>query len=178
MGTKNVDSANLKVAESVRNGRRDLNVRVEERTEEVLIIVTQAFGPTGEPLVGISDVAFDDHPAVTVGVRAAGQEGLVHLSPFHGDHRKEGFTDLPEGTRCELFCPRSGQILDVLERDESAGVTYYAIYLTPRLSQGDVVAISNIWGDYTSRIVDGFDMISDWAGRRPDSNGSEGEAHS
>ncbi len=61
---------------------------------DVTVILTQAFGPRGDSLVGISDVAFDGHPAVTVGIRANGLEGLVHLSPIHGDRRKAGFTDI------------------------------------------------------------------------------------
>ncbi|TVR03582.1 MAG: hypothetical protein EA398_04540 [Deltaproteobacteria bacterium] len=167
MTTKKVDRENIRMSDVVRNGGRDLNVHVEERTDDVLIVVTQAFGPSGDSLVGISDVRFDDFPAVTVGVRVDGREGFVHLSPFHGDARKEGMTDIPEGTRCELFCPVSRKPLDVLDRDEGTGTAYHAIYLTPKLSEGNVVAISNVWGDHTSRIVDDFDMISDWAGSRP-----------
>ena len=51
---------------------------------DVVVIVTQAFGPRGDNLVGISDVEFDGHPAVTIKIRANGREGLVHLSPIHG----------------------------------------------------------------------------------------------
>src|SRR6476661_7652491 len=59
--------------------------------KDVMVIVTQAFGPRGDNLVGISDVTFDGHPAVTIQVRANGREGSVHLSPIHGDGRKRGF---------------------------------------------------------------------------------------
>ena len=44
-------------------------------TDDVVVIVTQAYGPQGHNLVGISDVQFDGHPAVTVGIRAGGREG-------------------------------------------------------------------------------------------------------
>ena len=63
--------------------------------DDVLVIVTQAFGPRGNNLVGISDVQFDGHPAVTLGIRALGKEGLVHLSPIHGDGRKTKPFDIP-----------------------------------------------------------------------------------
>jgi hypothetical protein len=56
-------------------------------TDDVVIVVTQAYGPRGDNLVGISDVTFDGHPAVTLGVRTSGIDGLVHLSPIHGDDR-------------------------------------------------------------------------------------------
>ncbi len=131
---------------------------------DVLIIVTQAFGPRGDNLVGISDVVFDGHPAVTLGIRALGKEGRVHLSPIHGDSRKTAPFDIPSGTRVELFCPVSGQRLDLVgDVDDGSDARYYACYLTPQLSRGSMVMISDIWGHYHSRIIDEFELISAWA---------------
>jgi hypothetical protein len=139
----------------------DAHVAVEN---DVQVVVTQAFGPRGDSLVGISDVTFDGHPAVTIGVRAADKEGLVHLSPIHGDARKQGMTDLAQGTRCELFCPVSKQPLDLVgEVEDGSGARYYAIYLTPQLSRGSMVMVSDVWGHYHSRIIDDFELISAWA---------------
>jgi hypothetical protein len=139
--------------------------------DDVVIVVTQAYGPRGDNLVGISDVSFDGHPAVTLGVRAGDKQGLVHLSPIHGDSRKEGFTDIAPGAVCELYCPVSGQPLDLVG-DVGDGTTanYYAVYLTPQLSQGSMVMISNVWGHYHSRIVDNFELISAWAESLDDSH--------
>ena len=129
-------------------------------TDDVVIVVTQAYGPKGDNLVGISDVAFDGHPAVTLGVRGGGQDGLVHLSPIHGDSRKQGLA-LPHGTVCELYCPVSKQPLDLVgEVEDGTGAKYYALYLTPQLSNGSMVMVSNVWGHYHSRIVDNFELIS------------------
>jgi len=131
---------------------------------DVTVIITQAFGPRGDNLVGISGVDFDGHPAVTVGIRAAGQEGLVHLSPIHGDSRKTKPFDIPKGTRCELFCPISKESLEVVgEVEDGSGARYFAIYLTPQLSRGSMVMISDVWGHYHSRIIDDFELISAWA---------------
>lgn len=131
---------------------------------DVVVIVTQAFGPQGHNLVGISDVKFDGHPAVTLKIRAAGREGLVHLSPIHGDGRKEGMIDIPGGTKCELYCPVSNQPLDIVgEVEDGSGARYYAIYLTDQLSRGSMVMISDVWGHYHSRIIDDFELISAWA---------------
>ena len=139
----------------------DAHVAVEN---DVQVVVTQAFGPRGDNLVGISDVTFDGHPAVTLGVRANGQEGLVHLSPIHGDARKQGFTDIAQGTRCELFCPVSKLPLDLVgEVEDGSGARYFAIYLTSQLSRGSMVMISDLWGHYHSRIIDDFELISAWA---------------
>ena len=133
---------------------------------DVVVIVTQAFGPRGDNLVGLSDVQFDGHPAVSLKVRAGGREGLVHLSPIHGDGRKQGFTDIPPGTKCELICPVSDQPLDLVgEVEDRSGARYYALYLTPQLSRGSMVMISDVWGHYHSRIIDDFELISAWAAR-------------
>jgi hypothetical protein len=137
-------------------------------TDEAVVVVTQAYGPRGDNLVGIMEIDFDGHPAVTLKVRAAGREGLVHISPIHGDSRKVGFTDIEPGTVLELFCPVSGLPLDLVgEIDDDAGAAlgahYYALYLTPQLSRGSMVMISNVWGHYHSRIVDNFELISAWA---------------
>lgn len=135
---------------------------------DVVVIVTQAYGPKGDSLVGISDVTFDGHPAVTVKIRGGGTEGLVHLSPIHGDSRKQGI-DLPAGTKCELLCPVSGVPLDLVgEVEDGSGARYYAIYLTPQLSRGSMVMVSDVWGHYHSRIIDDFELISAWAATHPD----------
>jgi hypothetical protein len=134
--------------------------------DDVLVIVTQAFGPRGDNLVGISGVEFDGHPAVTIGIRALGQEGLVHLSPMHGDGRKTKPFPIAAGTHCELLCPVSKQPLDLVgEVEDGSGARYFAIYLTPQLSRGSMVMISDVWGHYHSRIIDDFELISAWAAR-------------
>ena len=136
---------------------------------EATVVVTQAYGPRGDNLVGISDVTFDGYPAVTIAIKAGDRQGLVHLSPIHGDSRKEGLTDIPVGTVCELSCPVSGLPLDrVGEVEDGTGAIYYALYLTPALSKGSMVMISNVWGHYHSRIVDNFELISAWAASHAD----------
>lgn len=159
-----VDRRNLRITGKHRTVTGS-HVAVQQPTDaEVVVIVTQAYGPQGHNLVGISDVKFDGHPAVTLGIRAEGREGLVHLSPIHGDGRKQGLTDIPAGTRCELFCPVSKQPLDVVgEVEDGSGARYYAIYLTPQLSRGSMVMVSDVWGHYHSRIIDDFELISAWA---------------
>jgi hypothetical protein len=158
-----IDRRNLRIT-GQHQAIEEPHVGIDDSAAGVVIVVTQAYGPKGDNLVGISDVTFDGHPAVTLGVRGGGQDGLVHLSPLHGDSRKAGLTDLPVGTVCELYCPVSGQPLDLVgDVEDNAGAQYYAIYLTPQLSRGSMVMVSNIWGHYHSRIVDNFELISAWA---------------
>jgi len=159
-----VDRTNLRIT-----GRHKVvtgNVTVEDPDHDVLVIITQAFGPRGDSLIGVGDVEFDGHPAVTLGIRADGKEGLVHLSPIHGDGRKTKPFEIAHGTRCELFCPVSKQPLDLVgEVEDGSGARYFAIYLTPQLSRGSMVMISDVWGHYHSRIIDDFELISAWAAR-------------
>lgn len=160
MATKSIDADNLTVTGAHR-ALRDQNIRVES---EVIVIVTQAFGPGGDDLMAASQVDFDGYPAVPVLVRAAGREEIVHLSPFHGDRRKTGMEGLPAGTKCELLCPVSKKPLDHVGKvAPESDADYFAIYLTKRLSEGEMVAISDVWDDYHSRIVDNFELISFWS---------------
>jgi hypothetical protein len=130
----------------------------------ITIIITQAFGPDGDNIVGIRDVSFDGYPAVTLRVKAAGQDGEVHLSPFHGDRRKETTLQIPPGTTCELLCPVSGKPMPRVEGIQPEGsAEYFAIYLSSALSQGDTVAVSNLWDHYHSRVLDNFELLSLWA---------------
>ncbi|MEZ4367329.1 MAG: hypothetical protein R2939_13745 [Kofleriaceae bacterium] len=158
-----IDRQNLRVTGNHR-AVSEPNVEIRDGDADAIVIVTQAFGPRGDNLVGLSDVTFDGHPAVTLKLRAGGKEGLIHLSPIHGDGRKQGFTDIAAGTRCEILCPVSGLPLDMVgEVEDMSGARYYALYLTPALSRGSVVMVSDTWGHYHSRIIDDFELISAWA---------------
>jgi hypothetical protein len=140
------------------------NVDIHGEGADVLIVLTRAFGPRGDNLIGISDVSFDGYPALTVGVRGGGKEGLVHLSPIHGDARKSGLAGIAPGTKCVLYCPVSGELLPkVGEVDDGSGAEYCALYLTPERSESAMVMLSDVWGHYHSRVVDDFELISYWA---------------
>lgn len=129
-------------------------------TDEVSIVVTQAFGPDGSSLILPDPVLFDGHPAVTLLVYAEGREELVHLSPIHGDRRKVGMEGLVFGSPCRLFTPVTRQPLDMVSDDLSGG--FAAIYLTKRLAAGEAVLISPIWGRFASRILHDAELISAW----------------
>lgn len=168
MSDEHVDRKHLRITGQHKAMGDEAHVLVtEEKPGKVTVVVTQAFGPRGDSLVGISEVEFDGYPAITLLLQAGGREGLLHLSPIHGDDRKKGFTDIPKGTRCRLFCPVSREPLDQVPIDHEMTdpgdqTDYYALYLTPQLSMGSIVAVSDRWGHYHSRIVDNFELISLW----------------
>ena len=160
MSEKHIDRANLTVTGRQPSGEHR-TITVEEG---VVITVNAAYGPDGDNLVGISNVSFDGHPAITVHVKAGDREGLVHLSPIHGDRRKEGFTDIAAGTKCDLYCSVSGKRLDLVGAvEDGSGADYYAIYLTTELSEGAMAMVSDVWGHHHSRLIDDFALISYWA---------------
>lgn len=136
-----------------------------EAPPAVTLVVTQAFGPGGHNLAGYSDVKFDGYPAISLLLRTPdGREGLVHLSPIHGDRRKTGFTDILPGTRVALLCPVTRRPLEKLGPvDDGTGADYYALYLTSRLSSGNAIAITDIWDHFHSRLNDDEAVISYWA---------------
>lgn len=161
MARENVDVENLQItgAKPQEQGP-DAPLSI---TDDVIVVVNQAYGPTGESLVGVTETTFDGFPAITLLVRAGGREELVDLSPIHGDRRKKGLADLPRGTKCELLCPTTRTPLDKIGPIDTGGAEYYAIYLTPRLEKGSMIYVSDVWGHHHSRVVDNNELISHWA---------------
>ena len=157
MGRENIDVDHLEVTGNKPSGD-------ELTVDDVMVVVNQAYGPTGESLIGVSEEKFDGFPAVTLLVKAGDREAQVHLSPIHGDRRKRGLDDLPAGTKCELLCPVTRKPLDRVGPVVDGGdADYYAIYLTPKLGAGSAIYVSDVWGHHHSRIVDNNELISYWA---------------
>lgn len=159
MGRENVDVDNLQITGVKPSAGPGAPLTVRD---EVIIVVNQAYGPAGDPLVGISDVEFDGFSALTLLVRAGDREEQVHLSPIHGDRRKVGMEDLPPGTKCELLCPVSRKPLPRVGRIGDSEAEYCAIYLTKKLDEGSMIYVSDTWGHHHSRVVDNNEMISLW----------------
>ena len=88
----------------------------------------------------------------------------VPVSDIVEANQIDDVTDIPVGTLCELLCPVSGKSLPrVGDVGDGSDAVYHAIYLTPKLSKGSMVCVSDIWGHYHSRIVDDFELISAWS---------------
>lgn len=172
MSESPIDHEHLEITGKHKTLPKGSSVKVED-ADRVKIVITQAYGPNGDQLVGISDQAFDGYPALTLLVRGDGLEGEVHLSPIHGDDRKTGLTDIPVGTKLELLCPVSKRPLEIVESIEGdVDGDYCALYLTKSLSKGSMILVSNVWGHYHSRVVDEFELISYWASRHEELDGA------
>lgn len=154
---KNVDVERLKVAP--RPPSEGTGVKVED---EVLIIVTQLFCPNGHNLVDQEDKRFDGYGGIRLLVSDGEREGIVVLSPFHGDRRKEGIT-FPEGTKLHLMCPVCRVELPVLANCTCSGHgELRKLYLTPKLEDSHLVAVCDVWGCPRSRVIDENEILSEY----------------
>jgi hypothetical protein len=133
------------------------------RVDSVYVVVAQAFCPNGHNLVSDDNEKFDGYPGIKIRLEAEGEVGEVVLSPFHGDDSKRGRTDWPIGTRFVLKCPVCEVVLPKLARCrcEHNG-DLIKLYLTPKITDSNLVAVCNIWGCRRSRTIDNWQIISEY----------------
>ena len=147
----------------------DTATRLQAITERgYIVVVTRAYGPNGEDLMNHDGPKFEGEPGVMVNVKQGDKEDIVTLSPFFGDPSKISAANFESGTRCELTCPESGVPLDPIPGMQTEdGGNYYAIYLTPKLKNGELVAISDVWGETNSRILSEGELLKLYAESEP-----------
>ena len=141
--------------------RPPTETRLQEMGKEgYLVVVTRAFGPDGEDLMAYDGPKFSGSPGVKLLVRQGDIEDEVVLSPYYGDPAKIYDAPFEKGKPCELLCPDSRQHLDKIPGMTSEdGGEYFAIYLTDRLEDGELVAVNNVWGNTNSRIMSEDEML-------------------
>ncbi len=130
----------------------------------VMVVITQAFCPNGHNLVMREDVLFDGYPGIWAHVEHASWSGDVALSPIHGDHSSIGLdSHVPPGTVCRLSCPVCREPFPRLGPCRcSQGGGLVGLYLRENCDEGDMVALCNIAGCYRSRIMDRFEILSEF----------------
>lgn len=125
-----------------------------------VVVVTRAFGPDGEDLMAYDGPKFSGSPGVKLLVRQGDIEDEVILSPYYGDPDKIYEADFVDGEPCELLCPESKEPLDKIPGMTSEdGGEYFAIYLTDRLQDGELVAVNNVWGNTNSRMMSEDELL-------------------
>lgn len=138
----------------------------------VMVVITQAYCPNGHNLISQENADFDGHPGISLLVECADWSGNIVLSPIHGDHSRVGVAKtLTEGTNCTLRCPVCQTELPKLGkcRCENGG-DLLGLYLRPSLHQGDMVAFCSVMGCHRSRIMDQFEVLSEFNASEDDSN--------
>ena len=154
--TTPVDPKTLQVPDGGPNPSPE--TRIE--TDGVLAIVTQAFCPSGHDLVASAPVTFEGHPGIRLLVSDGTTEEEVVLSPIHGDRRKSISSTFRLGTRLTILCPECHSELDVLFPCSCGRGELMSLYLTPAKSEGHVAAVCNVWGCPRSRLIDNWQVIS------------------
>lgn len=145
--------------------RADTTTRLQALNEQgYVIVVTRAFGPNGEDLVDYDGPKFSGEPGIKLRVRQGDLDEVVILSPYYGDPSKLSDAGFKDGIKCELFVAGTDTPLDKLPIPASKdGGEYYAIYLTEKLEEGELVAINDVWGNYGSRMLSESEILSLYA---------------
>ena len=126
------------------------------------IALTHVYCPNGHNLVDPNSGArFNGYPGITVKVKGKNREGLVVISPIHGDDTRFGESHFEPGEITEIRCP----VCDVeLPRLHECGCTPDArlvgLYLDDSLTEGNQVVFCNSWGCLRSRITDRCQIFS------------------
>lgn len=129
--------------------------------DEVIIQVTQVFCPNGHNLVRPHEDLFDGAPGINLLVSDGRRQGTVILSPYHGDHRRRGEIDFPEGSRLQVLCPECHELLPELGPCTCHWQgRLFKLYLTPALSDNQVVALCDVWGCHRSTVFDQAQVLS------------------
>lgn len=125
-----------------------------------VIVITRAFGPNGEDLIAKDGPKFSGTAGVKLLVKQGDLEDEVVLSPYFGDPDKVYDAPFEDGEPCQLFCPDSKEPLDKIPGMSSdEGGDFYAIYLTDSLADGELVAVNNIWGNTSSRMLSEDELL-------------------
>ena len=130
--------------------------------DDIFVIVTKLFCPNGHNLVDEKGDRFDGYGGIRLLVSDGKTEGIVEVSPFHGDSTKYG-PDFDKGVRLSIKCPQCKVELPTLARCTCSGHGMLRkLYLTPKLDDSSVVAVCDVWGCPRSRVIDGNDILSEY----------------
>ncbi|MBU1410537.1 MAG: hypothetical protein CVU65_08345 [Deltaproteobacteria bacterium HGW-Deltaproteobacteria-22] len=149
--------------------RQDLKILQEKPSDEaqimvkedVYIIVTQAFCPNGHNLVGHGTHSFDGYPGICLLVQDQDQQGMVELSPFHGDHQKFG-PAFADGHKVKVLCPVCKAEFEVIGKCTCDEGELRSIYLSPKRQTAHQMAVCDVWGCYHSRVIDNNEIFSEF----------------
>ena len=156
----NKDSINQKELKILKEEpSEETNIKVDDN---VFIIVTQAFCPNGHNLVGMGEHKFDGYDGICIKVSDGQKEGIVELSPFHGDHTKFG-PEFPDGTKLKLTCPECGAELPHFHSCTCETGDLHKIYLSSTLKDAYIIALCDVWGCHMSRVIDNNELFSEFS---------------
>ncbi len=114
--------------------------------DDTVLLVRQAYCPSGHPLVRPDHPRFRDEAAIGLLCSDGPCEGLVFLSPYGGDKRKIAQVSFRPGTPLRLMCPQCRAELPALApHDCRPGASYVVLFLSRPADWSHVLALCNVW---------------------------------
>ena len=133
-----------------------------ELVDDALVVVTQAYCHNGHRLVTTANPTFGGFPGVRVQVTTDQRTEDVVLSPIHGHQQRQGGDGIAEGARCRVACPKCSEEFPEYAPCVCGAGQLRSIFLTPDASESHVVAVCENWGCHKSRILDEFEILSEY----------------
>jgi hypothetical protein len=152
-----IDKSKLVVPEGGPHASPELGI---ETVDGVIAILTQVFCPNGHNLVDNTSVTFNDQKGISLLVNDGEHEDVVVVSPYHGDPRKAHAIAFRIGDKLALSCPICKEKFPTIVSCSCGKGDLVGLYLTPALTDSHIAAVCNVWGCPRSRIVDNWQIIS------------------
>ena len=130
--------------------------------EDAVIVITQAFCQHSHPLIEAGNETFSGFPGVHLHIGHDGETIELTVSPIHGHHERKGGQDIEDGARVEIRCPQCEKELLAYAPCPCGKGTLHSIFLTPDAESSHVAAVCDVWGCQRSRIVDEWELISEF----------------
>jgi len=166
-----IDKSKLLVPEGGPHASPELKLQT---MDEVVAILTQVFCPNGHNVVEFSTVSFDDQKGISLMVDDGQHEDVVVISPFHGDPRKTHSVAFKVGTKLGISCPICKEPFQILLPCTCGKGELVGLFLSPALSESQVAAVCNVWGCPRSRVIDNWQIISQFVEEEERAAGAEG----
>jgi len=146
----------------IREPDRKPSARTALKKDEQQVYLAAAFCPRGDNLMIEGAPTFDGHPGICLEVSDGKTEGIVTLSPLHGDHRKVGM-EFPPGTVLTLRCPVCHVELDPIAPCScSPDGMFVALYTVPKRSARNFAGVCRVWGCLRSFTKDSGRILSEF----------------
>ncbi len=133
-----------------------------EVLDDAQIVITRAYDHRGNSLIHGDNPSFSGFPGVKLRVKYADTADHVTLSPVHGHADKVGGDDIPVGTKCSVRSSAVDEELLAYAPCPCGKGTLRAIFLSEDPTTSAVAAICDVWGCRRSRLVDEWEILSEF----------------
>jgi hypothetical protein len=127
------------------------------------MLLRQVYCHNGHELVLSTNPRFDGELGIKLLCETQNGRGILYLSPFHKDHRKQiENTSFEEGEIVTLMCPHCEEPLQALApHDCQEGAMYVSLYLSPEGDIHNSASVCNAWGCRSSFLRLSSEVITD-----------------